>query len=305
MASVTQIKRLLGLLDHLQSDEAHNARQLAEKVGVSRRTLFRDLRALEKLGFEVRYDERAGRYVVEGDREALAGGTDGGTDQLKTLMDLGQRLESSPNDFNDRIAELPSLIELRASHDGASNEGEVFGAIVQSLCLRRKLRIMRTAGGDSSQVQSVTPLRLTFSQAAWHMIGDVDGVGPVAVPIREILRADVTDEAFKMPPAAEIEAVTDAAFSDANDDDSLDEVVVRFSSQVARDVAERRWFRSQELEWLDDGSLELRTNGGHAARVLQWVLSFGADASVVKPEMLRTRVADHVSQMAEKYRTSV
>ena len=306
MASVNQIKRLLGLLDHLQSEEPYNARQLAEKVGVSRRTLFRDLRALEKLGFGVRYDERAGRYVVEGDVGQSVG--DDSSDRagdLKTLMDLGHRLENSPDELKSRIAELPTLIELRSGSADRETDAGVFRSLMEGLCQRRKLRLMRSTEGGGTQVQSITPYRLTFSQAEWHLIGETDSGGVSLVPVSDIVRADVSDETFRMPESSEVDRMSQSVLNASEGSESFGDVVVRFSADIARQVAERRWFQNQELEWLDDGRLEMRTGGGAASRVLQWVLSFGADASVVQPDDLRKRVARHASQMAEQYGTTV
>ena len=302
MASVTQIKRLLGLLEHLQSENAYNARQLAEQAGVSRRTLFRDLRALEKLGFEIRYDERAQRYVVEGEAASLIGDEEK-TDELKTLMTLGQRLEGGPDEVRARIAEIPKLLDLRADAPTSEAEGKTFAKVLTGLCERKKLRVMQNAAGGSTQVVSLTPYRMVFSHGCWHLVG-ADDTGEVRLhTLADLMHVEVTEDSFTMPDDESVEEAVNQALG-RSADIAQEDVVVRFSSDVARDVAQRKWFRSQELEWLDNGQLELRTRGD-ASQLVQWVLSFGGEASVVKPDMLRKDVATHVSKMAQQYGTTV
>ena len=59
--------RLLQVVIALQSDRRPNAGQLAEEVGVSRRTIFRDLETIEKAGLRVEYDAaRQGYRIASG-----------------------------------------------------------------------------------------------------------------------------------------------------------------------------------------------------------------------------------------------
>ena len=304
MASVAQIRRLLDLLDHLNSEHAYNARQLADKVGVSRRTLFRDLRALEKLGFGVRYDERAQRYVVDGDPTSISS-EDNRTDELKTLMDLGHRLEGAPDGGRTRVSELPRMIEMQPG--GVVDEGQavVYERILEGFCDRRKLRLMRSLRDGGSQVATAVPYRLMFQDVAWQLVAELEDGSVEVIPVREIMRADVTSDSFRMPPAAEVDEKVSHALTADRPSDSIEGVVVRFSADVAREIAERQWFPSQELEWLDDGQLELRTAEGDSNRIVPWVLSFGGDAAVMKPDTLRSTVATQVNRMVEQYGTKV
>lgn len=298
MASVTQIKRLLSLLDHLQSENPYNARQLAEQSGVSRRTLFRDLRALEKLGFEIRYDERAQRYVVEGDSAELIG-DDNRTDELKTLMSLGKRLEGGPDEVRARVAELPNFLNVRQAAPEGGGGPDVFSEVLGGLCERRKLRAMLNVEGGSSQVASLTPYRMVFSYGSWHLVAADDDGQANLYRLSDVVRVESTDDTFELPPAEDVDKIVHG-LTGGSAEESVEDVVVRFSSDVARDVAQKKWFTEQELEWLDDGRLELRTRGD-ATRLVPWVLSFGGDASVMKPDVLRKDVASHVSKMAKNY----
>ena len=59
-------ERRLKLILTLQSNENLNARQLAEKFDVSRRTIFRDLKVLEKMEIPITWDRYSGYGIMRG-----------------------------------------------------------------------------------------------------------------------------------------------------------------------------------------------------------------------------------------------
>jgi proteasome accessory factor B len=81
-------------------------------------------------------------------------------------------------------------------------------------------------------------------------------------------------------------------------------VVVRFAPAVADRVREREWHESQELTPLPDGSVELTLRLGALAEVAGWILSWGADAEVIRPPELRRRLAATATTLAERYSTN-
>jgi len=60
----TRIARLLALVELLKSGHPRNAQELAEGLGVSRRTIFRDLSALQQAGIQVHYDTATMQYSL-------------------------------------------------------------------------------------------------------------------------------------------------------------------------------------------------------------------------------------------------
>ena len=301
MASLNQIRRLLNLLDHLRDEKAYNARQLADRLNVSRRTLFRDLRALAKLGFVMNYDEQAGRYTVT--TEDAKEGAEIPTDELKALLLLGQKLENVDNlgdgdEGVSRLAQsLPDLIGMRPDGTAASEAGEVYPNLIEGLVGGNRVRLV-VATDQSQQTATVAPYRFVFSHGRWYLAGHDSGFDRVRfLPLDQVIASELTTESFAMPPADELALAIEVAWQTDIEPGETHEVIVRFSSLIARDVAARRWFRSQEIAWLDDGSLELRTHTALLDRVTSWVLSFGAEASVVGPAPLREKVHTHVKRM--------
>lgn len=59
-----RLSRLLKLMDVLQSGRVYNSQELAELCGVSRRTVFRDIAALQEAGLSVLQDESRRGYFL-------------------------------------------------------------------------------------------------------------------------------------------------------------------------------------------------------------------------------------------------
>src|SRR5687768_12695427 len=73
MAPMSRAERLMDLAEHLRGRDATSVRVLAEELGVSRRTLLRDLAALRARGLPISGESGPGGGVrLEGDRGVTA-----------------------------------------------------------------------------------------------------------------------------------------------------------------------------------------------------------------------------------------
>jgi predicted DNA-binding transcriptional regulator YafY len=79
------------------------------------------------------------------------------------------------------------------------------------------------------------------------------------------------------------------------------EVVVDFDAWAADKIRGRRWHRSQEITELPKGLLRLRMRLNNIEEVEGWLLSFGTNATVVRPRVLRERLAKVGEEFARRY----
>lgn len=66
MAKLNRIDRLLGVLLLLQSKTYVTVGELTERFGISSRTVYRDIRALEEQGVPVGFEPQQGYFIVDG-----------------------------------------------------------------------------------------------------------------------------------------------------------------------------------------------------------------------------------------------
>jgi len=78
-------------------------------------------------------------------------------------------------------------------------------------------------------------------------------------------------------------------------------VKIRFSPAVARYVQEKRWHESQRLTPQPDGSLLAQFRLSSTEEIKSWVLSFGKEAEVLEPEELRGQVLIETKSTVARY----
>jgi predicted DNA-binding transcriptional regulator YafY len=79
------------------------------------------------------------------------------------------------------------------------------------------------------------------------------------------------------------------------------EVRLRFDRAVAQRVRESVWHRSQRLTELDDGRVELSVTVAGIVEIRPWILGWGDSVEVLEPSELREQVAGAVRRAAARY----
>ena len=118
--------------------------------------------------------------------------------------------------------------------------------------------------------------------------------------VERIVSAQLTLDTFEAPPSDVFARRLLRAWDVIADEDPV-RVVVRFGPAVAARVAETRWHPSQELEPQPDGSLLWTGTVSGTREVRIWILGWGPDAEVLEPADLREQIAALVRAAAELY----
>jgi proteasome accessory factor B len=125
---------------------------------------------------------------------------------------------------------------------------------------------------------------------ALYLIGrDEAKAGLRTFKIERIRAVTVTPRRFEPPEPGTVETMLRQAWDIIADQEPVD-VVLRFVPSVADRVAETIWHPSQATERLADGSLEWRATVSGAIEVRLWILSWGDEVEVVAPASLRDDV---------------
>jgi len=305
------------LADH---PDGITAQAIAAHVGVSKRTIYRDLSAMElDAGLPIWQDN--GRWGLEKGAflQPLAL-----TLHEATTLFLAARVLAKASDEHDteligafvKLAQVlpPVLAEhIRATVEAFAttppNERftRVFRVLAEAWASRRVVEIEYDAGvydpargPRRTRVRpwAIEPSALTH---ALYLIGwDEDRSARRTFKVERILSASLTPQTFV--PAADDSSALDLlrAWDVIADEEPVD-IVIRFSASVAKRAAETRWHPSQQLEPRPDGSLIWRGRVAGAREIRIWILGWGADAEVLEPAELRESVADELRRAAEIY----
>ena len=78
-------------------------------------------------------------------------------------------------------------------------------------------------------------------------------------------------------------------------------MLVRFGRQVAQNVAEVTWHKTQQLQFNADGTLDFRVTVSGLNEISWWILGYGDQAEVLEPPELRKMIAERIKRMAKMY----
>ena len=142
---------------------------------------------------------------------------------------------------------------------------------------------------------------------ALYLIGwDETRSGLRTFKVERIRDVALTVRTFEPPEAGTAEAGTiETTLQRAWDiiaDQPAVEVVLRFSPTVASRVLEATWHPSQRVERSADGSLVWRATVAGTIEIRLWILQWGADVEVLEPLELRADVGDTLERALTTYR---
>ncbi len=294
--------------------------QIAAFVGMSRRSAYRDLRALEdELGVALWSD--GGRWGVA-EKSLLPALRMTQAEAMAVF--LSARLMAKYADAYD-----PDLAAAFQKLAGALPP--VLGAHVQrtlDVMARRpldpagshNLRLLTQAWADRRVVDlvydpstydpkrvprraRVRPYLIEPSPVshALYLIGwDESKAAVRTFKLERIRDLRLTPERFEAPPEGEIEASLERAWGIIADQGEVD-VVLRFSPTVASRVAETTWHPTQTITPGPDGSITWRGTVSGTLEIREWILGWGADVEVLEPDPLRGEVADILGRAVAQY----
>lgn len=288
---------------------------LAREFGVNRRTIYRDLAALEATGVPVW--EHEGRFGI--DRDAYLSTIRLNLNEAVALYFAARLLAHHSDEHNPHVAS--ALDKLAAGIPAGTIASHI--ARVAELVRERPLRaryvatleVLTRAWADRRMVRlhyraphrppterEVAPylIEVSRSDPAAYVIGyDRLRQALRTFKIERIEDAELLDERFELPADFDPYGLLASAWGVM--DESAAEVLLRFSAAAAPRVRESYWHRSQRLIEHPDGGCELHLTVGGIREILPWVLSWGGNVEVVAPAELRAVVAEQAARMLAQH----
>ena len=299
-----------------------SAQRIADLIGVSKRTIYRDLEAMQ-LDAELPIWGEGGLWGLTGAAflPPLALTLHEATSLYLAARMLAKTTDEQDNELIGALVKLAAVLPgvlpeyitqtMDAFAQTPRNERftRVFRVLAEAWAGRRVVEIDYDAGvydpGRGPRHARVQPWLLEPSALthAIYLIGyDEERKGRRTFKVERILAASLTPDTFESDEAIN-EARELLRAWDVISDEPVAEVVVRFSPAVAKRAAETRWHPSQEIEEQPDGSLLWRGRVAGLREIRIWILGWGAEAEVLEPPELRAVVAEQLRLAAARYST--
>lgn len=308
---MTSPERWPAILLHLDAEDWVRAADLADAIGVSESTVYREVHAMVEAGIPVRGVPGHGYKLQD---EYLLSPLRLTVDEAAVLVlgsaQAAQRLEgryrAAARAAHGRIEQLlPDEVELEAQ----SLEGVVPLA---------RPHIFREAGSDSvlpqvaeavkndrtltltvdSRTVDIDPYGLLRKGSTWFVVGrEHERHRVVQLGLNEIDALAVTDQRFERPSGY-------GSASAVPHIKRQQRIRLLFSAEAAPSVRIPQNIDVHSREHRPDGHLLLALQPTNHSDLIPWLLSWGRHVKVLEPRTLRERVAAQARAIADQYESA-
>lgn len=207
-----------------------------------------------------------------------------------------------PPEFADLFKRLSRRPHMTA--EGAHRQ-QMLQLLNQSLLEGRKLDIVyRTARrqGETSQ-RVIRPYHIMPYVRSWQLIAYCENRQDVIMfKADRIQKATLLDAAYEIEGGFDLDAYMGDAWGVIRAVDMQpEEVVLHFTPDAGRWVAEEYWHKSQRVEERTDGSVIFRLNIAVTPDFVNWILYYGSKVEVISPDHLRSAIAAEHRLAVERY----
>ncbi len=297
--------RLFQITYILMNDGSATCSNLAERFGVSTRTILRDVEKLSLSGVPVFMKQGKGGgigilkdYVLS--KEVFS------DDEKNQILSSMQALEeTSFGKEKETLEKLRSLfgknakastdwIEIEFSSWSASGKMEGYFDKIKSAILENKIISINYASTRKAPTErKVRPLKLCFKGYAWYLYGFCYLHNAYRFfKLSRIIKLEVTEERFEPEKVGKV--LTGGIWND-----TTNSIVIL---KVKKDYV---WRASEEMKitkFYKNGDALAELSYKSEKEAVAYILSYGSGVEVVKPETLRERVLAEVEKIKEKYK---
>lgn len=318
-----RLARLLNVASILYSKGSGEAgvpvAEIARLTGMTTRTVYRDIRALEdELGVPV-FQAGRGRYGI--DRKFFLPPLRLSVPEAIVLF-LASRLIARWSDQYDaavvsafmKLADtLPQPIARHVAATmvgvGANDPDEpfsrTFSAVARGWAEGRVVEIDYAPPTGAPKRTRVRPYALEPDAALRnvYLIGHDEPAGAMRTyKVERIRSATLTLDTYEIPDDFDPDTWLANSWGIwSSDGTPTVRIRLRFDASVAQRVREATWHRSQQITELDGGGLELAVTVAGIVEIQPWILSWGGGVEVLEPPELRDAIAASVRQAAGRY----
>jgi proteasome accessory factor B len=319
----SQAARVHDIIRLIESRHGVTIEEVCEETGISRRTVHRDLIAIQDAGYPLVSEWQTGRkayrfltrfknippitfslnelatlYFLRGQADNLDS-TPFADDLTSIFTKVRSVLPPRYAAHLDRISGV-SLPLIQGKHDYRDFH-DILARLRDALIHQYRITLQYLpVARTSAETYQVDPYTLALYKGGLYLIGyahNRDDLRTFAV--ERIKAVAVERERFELPDDYCPEERLKDAFGIVAEPPA--EITIRFSSVVKNSVSGRIWHPSQRVTELEDGSIEVSFTAGGRLEIISWILSYGEHAEVIEPRELRDEVASCLKKASRRY----
>ncbi|WP_096439367.1 helix-turn-helix transcriptional regulator [Alteribacter populi] len=319
---LARVERLFYILQYLSNHETATAKELADHCQTSTRSIYRDMRQLEELGFYFNNEAHKGYKLIE--KPVRTGGrlTSEEWMALTLYPMLSEGITSGEHPFHHAyrkgLEKVMSHVQIGDELSGAGaglgerirlharpkdpSQFNVMPTLLPAIAENRTLKVSYySIHRDKKTERKLDPYYLVPREGHLYVIAHCHLRGVVRVfRLSRFHSVEVTENRFKIPKQFKIDDYLSQRWSIISDDTETT-FLVRFDAEAARYVLEDDYHVDTERMPQKDGSLLMRTTVKSKGEFLRWIRSYGLSAEVLEPKEVRKELAKEYRHLLKQY----
>lgn len=315
---MNRVDRLHAILVHLQSKKRVTAQELADRFGLSLRTVYRDIKALDESGVPVIGEAGIGYSVMEGYRLPPVMFTQ---DEAASLL-LGSKFAEKFADHQDKrnfesalfkikavlrstdkefVEELDSRVAVQTGPVPIEDNMELhLSAMRKAIVEKRVISIQYySVYREETTLREAEPIGLLHYSQAWHFIGWCR----LRQDYRDfrmdrIQRLQLTDHRFDQ----QVHPSLQEYMARLKQERELTEAIVSFDREMTRYMFSQKYYYGYVSEEERNGRVYMRFLSSHPESLARWLLMYTNMARIEQPDSLKRQVEALLHQLNLHYK---
>ncbi len=316
----SRIGRVIQILTALQSRQSYGVENLIELLKTSKRTFYRDLSELRKVGVPCKFDKINQRYRIDpkfffsapnlDDKEAFG------------LLMLAHKARNHIHlPFRDSTLNAALKIENDLPDKTKRFCGSAFNKISIKAIPQEKLDLLDkkftqlldailnkqivticfySDAKQEDEVINFCPYHLIYNDYTWNVLGKRESNQKICIlKLNHIRELYILNKYFEDDKKFDLSDYIGRAWS-MIPEGRLYNVKLRFLPKIAHNVSDIQWHSTQIVAFQNDGSaiMEFRVDGLN--EITWWILSYGDQVQVIEPAALREKVVKIAENMVKQ-----
>lgn len=300
---IKTVERLIIILSRLDKGASLSTAELAEKLGVTQRTIQRDLDLLCRSGYPITQEERGRHRFMEGFSLKKVELSEQQASLLSFMFDishtLGSKFEDSFRGLFKRVlardmdtpfyAKIPTGTKIPC-------DARIVRDLEDAIHDYERVRMSYQPDGKDAKDYLLEPFKIAFYDGFWYLIAnDVVRKRILKLRVQRIKKVEHTSEAF-VPPA-NLMTLLDQSVNVWFEEKRGEKVLIRVAPEAAKYFQQRIYLPLQKIVKEEtDGALILETYPGHPEEISHIIMNWIPCLTVIEPKEFKAKVRSTVEQ---------
>lgn len=316
---MNRIDRVSAILIQLQSKKFVTAEEIAARFEISKRTAYRDLKALEEAGVPVGAEPGKGYFLIDGYHLPPVMFTTSEASSLLTAEKIVEKIadKSVTDQYKSAMYKIKAVLPEKEKHylDKLDTNIEILHyapkvspeapnnyilEVQQALVNKKVLKIDYRAGYNEELVRDrmVEPVGLCFYSMGWHLIGFCRYRNDYRdFRLDRIYKLSTTDETCQ---PREIKSVKEF-FKLMQSSYELEQVTIRFPRTHAKLIQTTRYYYGYIGEEERDDSVDLNFVVNDTDYFIRWLMMYSDVVEIVTPNKFKDAYSNFIKIVKNRF----